>query len=90
MDMLTKCLAVELGVHNIRVNSILPTAMPTPLFASTPKENKELAAKILKKAPIQGFLDPVDAANLVLYLSSPLSKLITGTALPIDGGFCCA
>jgi len=87
LSMMTKAFAVEMGQHDIRVNAICPTMMETNLFLDMPQAFvSEVISQLTSKAPIQGALDTGDAANLVLYLSSPLSKMITGTATPIDGG----
>jgi L-xylulose reductase len=86
MDMMTKTFAVELGSYGIRVNSVNPTLMNTPLILSAEPDTREKSYLSIARAPIHGLLDPSDAANLVLYLSSKNSKMITGSSVPIEGG----
>ncbi len=83
---LTKALAVECAEQGIRVNSVAPTFIATPLtepmFAKP--EFKEF---VLNKIPMGKIGDPEDVANAVVYLASDLSKLVTGASLKVDGGW---
>jgi 3-oxoacyl-[acyl-carrier protein] reductase len=80
---LTKTLAKEFATRNIQVNAVAPgfiqTAMTEKLSAV---EKEKLAANI----PVQKLGVPLDVANAVLFLSSPLSDYITGQVLAVDGG----
>ena len=82
----TKALAVELAMHNIRVNSIAPTFLDTPMtepmFA-----RPEFAKWVLDRIPMGrlGQLDEVAAA--VVFVASEAASLMTGTSLVIDGGW---
>lgn len=80
---LTKSLAKEFATRNIQVNAVAPgfiqTAMTEKLSAV---EKEKLAANI----PVQKLGVPLDVANAVLFLSSPLSDYITGQVLAVDGG----
>jgi L-xylulose reductase len=87
LDMLTKSCAVEFGPHGIRVNSVNPTLMDTYLVAALSSEMKANGTKLIERSPMRGILAPEDAADLVLYLSSTCSKMITGSAVPVDGGY---
>ena len=83
---LTKAMAVELGPHGIRVNTVSPTFIETPLtrpFFEDPK----FAEFVLGMIPMKriGTVDEVAAA--VLYLASPASGIVTGTSLRVDGGW---
>lgn len=83
---ITKALAVELGPHGIRVNSIAPTfietAMTRPYFAVP-----GFLDQVLAKIP-QGRLGRVeDIMGAVAYLASDASALVTGTSLLVDGGW---
>jgi len=81
--MLTKSMALELGVHNIRVNSICPTGVAdTFLLGELPASAGPTVARAVLKRPVT--CDEV--ANVVLYLLSPLSSMITGEDVLIDGG----
>ena len=86
LEGLTKSLAVELAPHNIRVNSIAPTFIETPLtrpFFADPK----FSEWVLNRIPLGrlGTLDEVTAA--IVFLASPAASLITGTSLVVDGGW---
>jgi len=82
---LTRHMAVELGQHNIRVNAISPTLMDTPFGLDGCPEAVEAT---LAKHVIKRILQPKEAADLVLFLLSPLSAMITGDDILIDAGFC--
>jgi NAD(P)-dependent dehydrogenase (short-subunit alcohol dehydrogenase family) len=83
---LTKALAVELAMHNIRVNSIAPTFLDTPMTAPM-FARPEFAKWVLDRIPMGrlGQLDEVAAA--VVFVASEAASLMTGTSLVIDGGW---
>jgi NAD(P)-dependent dehydrogenase (short-subunit alcohol dehydrogenase family) len=83
---LTKALAVELAPHNIRVNSVAPTFIETPLTKPFFEEPR-FRDWVLNRIPLGrlGQLDEVTAA--VAFLVSPAASLITGTSLVVDGGW---
>lgn len=83
---LTKAMAVELAPNAIRVNSIAPTFVDTPLTRPF-FENREFADFVMNMIPMKrlGTLDEVAAA--VAYLVSPASGIVTGTSLRLDGGW---
>ena len=83
---LTKAMAVELGPHGIRVNTVSPTFIETPLtrpFLEVPEFAEFVMGMIAMKR--LGTVDEVAAA--VLYLASPASGIVTGTSLRVDGGW---
>ena len=83
---LTKALAVELARANIRVNSVAPTFVDTPLtrpMLDDPKFNEFVMSKI----PMGQLADTGDVAAAVVYLASDLAKMVTGTSLVVDGGW---
>ena len=83
---LTKAMAVELGPHGIRVNTVSPTFIETSLtrpFLEDPKFAEFVMGMIAMKR--LGTVDEVAAA--VLYLASPASGIVTGTSLRVDGGW---
>ena len=83
---LTKALAIELAGENIRVNSIAPTFVDTPLIrriVDTPAKQAALVSRI----PMGRMATVTDIANGVLYLASPAAAMVTGTSLIVDGGW---
>ena len=95
---LMRTFAVELGAQNIRVNSVHPTNVNTPLFMN--EGTMKLFRPDLENpgpddlAPIcQSFhflpipwVEPVDISNAVLFLASDEARYITGVTLPVDAG----
>jgi len=85
MITLTKQLAHELADANIRVNAICPVATETemlPEFTSEDLSIEDMADTI----PIGRLARPEDVANAAAYLASDEAKMVTGTALEVDGG----
>ena len=83
---MTKAMAIEFGPKDVRVNSICPTFIRTPLTESTfqnPERLKWIQSKI--KLPRVGEVE--DVMGAVVFLASDASALVTGTALMIDGGW---
>ena len=81
---LTKSLAKELGMYNIRVNAVAPGVVGTDMV----KENvsEEMKQGLLRMTPLNKMADPSDLAGAYLYLASDLSKFTTGTIIQVDGG----
>jgi (+)-trans-carveol dehydrogenase len=96
---LMRSLAVELGQHHIRVNSVLPTNVNTPMFMNegtfklfrpdlenpTAADVEPIAAQFMHVLP-HGWVEPEDVSNAILFLASDESRYITGVPLPIDLG----
>jgi (+)-trans-carveol dehydrogenase len=97
---LMRTLALELAPDMIRVNSVHPTNVDTPMFQNTPTyalfapdlEEKDLIKEQLTERfqslnalPIP-WVDPVDISNAVLWLASDESRYVTGVTLPVDAG----
>ena len=83
---LSKAMAIELAPLGIRVNTVAPTFVDTPMTRPY-FENREFADFVLRMIPLGrlGTLDEVAAA--VIYLASPASGIVTGTSLRLDGGW---
>lgn len=86
LNMLTKVMCVEWSKHNIQCNAVCPTIILTPMGQQVWGE-KEKSQPMLDKTPLGRFGQPVEVADLVLFLSSNASDLITGECILIDGGF---
>ncbi|KLN59873.1 3-oxoacyl-ACP reductase [Kiloniella spongiae] len=82
----TKSMAIEWGKRNIRVNTICPTFVLTPLTQST-FDRPERRAWIEEKIKLGRVGKVEDIMGGVVYLASDASALVTGTALMIDGGW---
>ena len=83
---MTKAMAVELAPKKIRVNSIGPTFILTPLTAPF-FEDKDFREDTLRRIPRGEIGHPRDIMGAVVFLASPAAALITGAALVIDGGW---
>jgi len=86
MEGFTKAMAIELAPHGIRVNTLGPTFIETPLtkpFFENEAFKKEVLAKI--KLGRIGQMDELTGA--IIYLASDASRLMTGTAMIVDGGW---
>jgi L-rhamnose 1-dehydrogenase len=81
---LVKTFALELGAHQIRVNSIAPGATDTPLLQITAP--KEFIADWVARAPLGRLGLPQDHAEMACFLLSDASRWITGQTIPINGG----
>jgi len=87
---LTKCLAIEWGKHNIRVNAVAPTFIRTPGTESA-LANPAFRAEVVERiAGLHRIGQPMDVAGAVVFLASPAASLITGHTLLIDGGWTAA
>ena len=82
----TKAMAIEWGPRRIRVNTVCPTFIRTPLTAPT-FENPERVAWIQEKIKLGRVGEVEDIMGAVVFLASDAAALITGTALLIDGGW---
>ncbi|WP_435103281.1 SDR family oxidoreductase [Arhodomonas sp. AD133] len=86
MDAMTRVLCLELGPKGIRVNSVNPTVTLTPMAErawSDPAKRDPMLAAI----PLGRFAAPREVALPVAFLLSPAASMISGTCLPIDGGY---
>ncbi len=86
LEGLTKAMAVELAPHNIRVNSVAPTFIETPMTAPM-LAKPEFRAFVDTMIPLGRIGKPDDVAAAVIYLASPSADMVTGTSLLVDGGW---
>ncbi|MEL6987953.1 MAG: glucose 1-dehydrogenase [Bacteroidota bacterium] len=87
---IVRVLASELGQKNIRVNSISPGPIETPIYGKHNVEQNqidEMAATFPSMVPLGRFGHGLEVANAALFLASEDASYITGTELPVDGGF---
>ncbi|MBT3902731.1 MAG: SDR family oxidoreductase [Pelagibacteraceae bacterium] len=83
---LTRGMALDLAKNNIRVNSIYPTFVETPLVKNFFKDNKFKKA-VMDNIPLGRLATESDIATAVVYLASNASSMMTGSSLVIDGGW---
>ncbi len=80
---MTKQIAVDYGKKNIRANSVHPGYIRTPMMAAATDEE---GGEALSMIPLARLADPMEVANLMVFLASDESSFITGTEHIIDGG----
>jgi NAD(P)-dependent dehydrogenase (short-subunit alcohol dehydrogenase family) len=86
---LARCLAVELAPRRIRVNSVSPATILTPIqakFGLPPDVAQAVALKYTSRTPLARFGAAEEVARAVLFLASPAASYVTGIELPVDGG----
>jgi NAD(P)-dependent dehydrogenase (short-subunit alcohol dehydrogenase family) len=86
MEGFTKAMAIELAPHNIRVNSIGPTFLETPMTRPF-FENKAFRDEVLGKIKLGRLGQLEEVAGAIVFLASDASSLMTGSALVLDGGW---
>ena len=89
LDQLTRCMALEFGVYNIRVNSVNPTVVLTE-EARDQWSDAGKSAPILSKTPLGRFAELSEVTGVVSFLLSEEAGMITGACRPVDGGFTAA
>jgi NAD(P)-dependent dehydrogenase (short-subunit alcohol dehydrogenase family) len=82
----TKALALELGRYGIRANIVCPGTVKTQAWQARVDKNPQVFEALRKWYPLRDFATPDDIADAVLFLASPMARVITGVALPVDGG----
>jgi 2-dehydro-3-deoxy-D-gluconate 5-dehydrogenase len=84
---MARAIAVAWAKDNIQVNCILPGWVDTALTRSAREQVPGLNERVLARTPIQRWGAPADFAGIAVFLASPASDWITGTAIPVDGGY---
>ena len=83
---LTRGMALELGKYNIRVNSVCPTFVETPMVKAFFK-NKKFKQQMIDNIPLGRAAQENDVSTAVAFLAADSSNSITGTSLMVDGGW---
>lgn len=86
LNALTKSIMTEAAPHNVQVNAICPTVVLTEMgkqLWSAPERRDPMIAK----TPLGRFGEPVEIADMALYLASPASDLVNGAVMMIEGGY---
>lgn len=84
---LTKAMATELGPHRIRVNSVCPGFVETPLTTGILSDERFRQSQV-RRMPLGRILEVEDIMGAIVFFASPASAMISGASLLIDGGFC--
>jgi NAD(P)-dependent dehydrogenase (short-subunit alcohol dehydrogenase family) len=87
LEGLTKAMALELAPHGIRVVSIAPTFVETPLYNQLAAAKPGFAQWVKERIPAGGVGRAEDVASAVVFAASPAAALVTGTSLLVDGGW---
>ena len=83
---LTKGMSIDLAKYNIRVNTVCPTFVVTPMTKKFFK-SKKFKKEVLGNIPLGRFAELSDVASAVVFLASDQASMITGTSLLVDGGW---
>lgn len=86
LDAMTRVMAVELGPHGIRVNSVNPVVTLTPM-ADKAWSDPVKAGAMLSRIPLGRFVQPGEIAATIAFLLSDDAAMINGVTLTVDGGF---
>ena len=86
LEGLTKGMAIDLAKYNIRVNTVCPTFVVTPMTSKFLK-NKKFKRDMLNSIPLGRFAQMSEISSAVVFLASDAASMITGTSLLVDGGW---
>jgi 2-deoxy-D-gluconate 3-dehydrogenase len=84
---LTRSLAVAWAPDNIQVNAVLPGWIDTELTRETRRQIPGLHERVLARTPAGRWGSPSDLGGIAVFLASAESAYVTGTAIPVDGGY---
>lgn len=83
---LSRVLAIEWASHAIRVNAVCPAFVETPLTSAL-FANEAIKTDILHRTPAGRLVMPEEVAAAIVFLAGPASRMVTGAALTVDGGW---
>jgi NAD(P)-dependent dehydrogenase (short-subunit alcohol dehydrogenase family) len=87
---LMRTLANELAPHSIRVNTVHPTGVNTPMivndFMAQVLSAPDTSVNLQNALPVE-MVEPVDISNAIVWLASDEARYVTGVSLPVDAGF---
>lgn len=86
LDAFMRNAALEFAARNIRVNSVNPSRVNTPLIKANTSYSQEDLEKDMQTYPLRRYAEPEEIAHAIIYLLSDASAYVTGHALVIDGG----
>ena len=86
LEGLTKGMSLDLAKYNIRVNTVCPTFVVTPMTKKFLK-NKKFKKNMLKNIPLGRFAELSEVSSVVVFLASDAASMVTGTSLIVDGGW---
>jgi NAD(P)-dependent dehydrogenase (short-subunit alcohol dehydrogenase family) len=78
---------LELAEQKIRVNAVAPAAIETDMIGRFAGEGTEERRKLAARHPVRRLGQPQEIASAVVFLASDAASFITGTSLPVDGGW---
>jgi len=84
---MSRALATAWAKDNIQVNAVLPGWIDTDLTRRARAEVSGLNAMVLMRTPARRWGTPSDMAGIAVFLASSASDFVTGTAIPVDGGY---
>ena len=86
LEGLTKGMSIDLAKYNIRVNTVCPTFVVTPMTSKFLK-SKKFKREVLGNIPLGRFAQLSDVASAAVFLASDAASMVTGTSLLVDGGW---
>ena len=86
LEGLTKGMSIDLAKYNIRVNTVCPTFVVTPMTRKFFK-SKKFKKEVIGNIPLGRFAELSDVATATVFLASDAASMITGTSLLVDGGW---
>ena len=87
MVQLTRALACAWAKDNIQINAVLPGWIDTALTRQARRDLQGLEERVVARTPAGRWGTPADFAGIAVWLASPASDFVTGTAIRVDGGY---